>query len=82
MKKERIIEIATLMGLKYDKEHNFPSVIKKGDIYFDGCNGQRFLLCTWWYNKKFYTALGEYLILMGKRLKCMEIHDVISINAD
>ena len=80
MKKQAIIELGTRLGLTYCKKSNY--AINDDKVIFDGCNGQRFLIESNWSDDKIYEAIGESLILFGKRLKSLELHRVISITDD
>lgn len=75
-------KLATTMGLSFSRSSNYIDNLKKGLVVFDGCNGQRFSIDTNWSDEKIYKTIGESLILMGKRLKSVEINRVISINSD
>ena len=64
------------------KKTNFKDALKNGRVVFDGCNGQRFLIESSWDDDKVFEELGQSLILLGKRKKAYEIHQVLSINSD
>jgi hypothetical protein len=82
MKAKKIIELGTTLGLKFDLKSNFEDNLIKDYVVFDGCNGQRFGIDGKLSDKSILEGLGESLILYGKRLKAMEIHNAISINSD
>jgi hypothetical protein len=82
MKPEELIKLGTTLGLSFNKDTNYKDSLAKGTIVFDGSNGQRFLIESTWPKEKILTELGQSLILMGKRAKCMEIKNVLSINSD
>ena len=82
MKKNEIIKLGIRLGLSYNEKTNFPDLLSKDFVVFDGCNGQRFLIESNWSDDKIYEAIGESLILFGKRLKSLELHRVISITDD
>jgi hypothetical protein len=83
MKKEQIIELGTKLGLPFNIHTNYPFMLEKDYVVFDGCNGQRFSIDgqkeT---DDEIYKNLGKFLILMGKRQKCLEISKVLSITGD
>lgn len=82
MTKEEIIDLGTKLGLEFDEKTNYPDALAQGRVVFDGCNGQRFVFESSWYDDDIYRKMGKSLILMGKRLKCIEINTVLSINSD
>lgn len=82
MTKEEIIRIGTLLGLQFEEKTNYRDSLEKGIVVFGGCNGQRFLFDSEWTDDEVYEKLGSSLILMGKRMKALEIHRVLSINSD
>lgn len=82
MTKEELIRIGTLMGLKFNESTNFPDALEKGTVVFDGCNGQRFLIESSGSDDYIFGELGNSLFLLGKRTKCLEISNVLSINND
>ena len=82
MTKEEVIRIGTLMGLSFDEKTNYKEALQKGRIVFDGCNGQRFLIESSWDDDTIFEELGKSLILLGKRKKAYELHQVLSINSD
>jgi hypothetical protein len=82
MKKEEVVRIGTLMGLKFDVKTNFPDALEKGRVVFDGVNGQRFVIESKWTDDRIFTAFGDALKLYGQRLQKMEIHNVLNINQD
>ena len=82
MKPKDLERMATLMGLEYNQKDNFPHMVEKGVLVFNGCNGQRFLIDSNWEDDKIHHELGKALIAFGKRSKCLEINSVISINSD
>jgi hypothetical protein len=82
MKPEKLEKLAVTMGLSYSADDNFKDMKGKGIRVFNGCNGQRFLIDSNWSDDKIFETLGESLILFGKRKKCMEVRDILSINGD
>lgn len=82
MTKEEIIDLGVKLGLQFDEKTNYPDALAKGRVVFDGCNGQRFLFESNWGDDEILSKMGESLILFGKRLKCLEISRVISVNSD
>jgi hypothetical protein len=82
MTKEEIIRIGTLLGLQFEEKTNYRDFLEKEIVVFDGCNGQRFLFDSQWTDDEIYEKLGSSLILMGKRMKALEIHRVLSITSD
>ena len=82
MSTDEIIKLGTKLGLGFNRSTNFKDALEKGRVVFDGVNGQRFLFEPDWDNDEILEKMGESLILMGKRMKAMEIHNVISITSD
>jgi hypothetical protein len=82
MKNREIIDLGTKLGLPFKVETNYPSQLNKNIVIFDGCNGQRFLIDGDWDDDRIYQAMGNSLILMGRRQKAMQIHKVLSITND
>jgi hypothetical protein len=82
MTKEDVIKTGTMMGLYFNEKTNFKDMLERGIVVFDGCNGQRFLIDSNWTDDEIYTEIGHALILKGKRMKALEIHQVLSINSD
>lgn len=82
MTKEEVISLGTKLGLKFNEKNNYKDALKKGRVVFDGCNGQRFLVESSWKEKEIYKTIGDFLILQGKRMKCMEISNVLSTVSD
>jgi len=83
MKTEKIIDLGSKLGLPFSRESNFPFQLDENFVVFDGCNGQRFAING---NKlsdaEVYREFGKALILYGKRLKCLEINNALSITGD
>lgn len=79
MKQKEIFNLGIALGLKGDIKENLSN---RGYIVFNGANNQRFLIYTNLTKKQIYKKLGEFLILMGKRMKAMEISRAISITDD
>lgn len=83
MTREEIIKLGTGLGLKYNPERNYVDDEIKGNyVVFDGVNAQRFLIHHDKDNDDILEELGSALITMGKRMKAMQINDVISITSD
>jgi len=82
MNTEDVIKLGITMGLKFDRKSNYPDTLDSGIVVFNGCNGQRFLIDTNHGDDSIYADLGIALITYGKRLKCVEFSNVISINND
>lgn len=82
MNRNKLIRMGTFMGLSYDESSMFEQDIKKGTVVFDGCNGQRFLIESKWEDDKIHHELGQALIYLGKRIKCLELHNALSILSD
>lgn len=82
MTNKELIKIGTTMGLSFNEKTNYLGMLEKNIVVFDGCNGQRFLIDGKWSKDEIYAKIGESLILMGKRTKAMELHNVLSINSD
>lgn len=79
---QEITKIGTKLGLKFNSSTNYKDMLDQGKVVFDGINGQRFLIDASWTTDEIYKELGNSLILMGKRQKCMDINHVLSINND
>lgn len=83
MKKNEIIKLGIRLGLSYNEKINFPDLLSKDFVVFDGCNGQRFSVdgknLT---DDEIYADMGKFLKLIGRREKCLEISRVLSINSD
>ena len=82
MKKEEIIELGTKLGLPFNEKTNFPDLLAKDYVVFDGCNGQRFGIDGKWDDERIYEELGQALILYGKRQLKLEINRLLSITGD
>jgi hypothetical protein len=82
MKKTEIIELGTKLGLPFNEETNFPDLLAKDYVVFDGCNGQRFGIDGKKSDDEIYEELGKALILYGKRQLKLELHRLISITGD
>ena len=82
MTKDEIIELGVKLGLPFNEKDNFPDMLKKNIVVFNGCNGQRFLINGSWDDNKIYKEFGEALILYGRRLQKMDINRVLSIAGD
>jgi hypothetical protein len=83
MSADEVIELGTKLGLNFNRSDNFKDALDNDRVVFNGVNGQRFLFDTAeMCDDEILEKLGESLILMGKRMKSMEIHNVISVNSD
>lgn len=82
MTTKEIITLGTKLGLTFRTETNYTDNMEKGMVVFDGVNGQRFLFETKSSDDELYKEMGNALINIGKRTKCLEIQRVISINND
>jgi hypothetical protein len=82
MKKKEIIKLGKSLGLPFNEKTNFPDLLAKDYVVFDGCNGQRFGIDGKWSDEKIYEELGNALILYGKRQLKLEISRLLSINGD
>jgi len=82
MKKNEIIELGTKLGLPFNENDNFPDMLAKDQVVFNGCNGQRFRIDGKWSDDKIYAEFGEALILYGRRLQKMDISRVLSVTGD
>ena len=81
MKTNDIVNLGTQLGLKFNT-NSIGFQFGEGIVVFDGVNGQRFLIQSDWSDNKILNELGKSLILMGKRMKSIEIQQVISITND
>lgn len=82
MTKEDIINLGTKLGLSFDERTNYKDALAQGRVVFDGCNGQRFVIESSWPDDEILDELGKSLILQGKRMKAMEISQILSVNGD
>jgi len=80
MKKQEIIELGTKLGIPFNEKDNYPHMLEKDFVVFNGVNNQRFAFDgrkeT---DDEIYSRMGKALIEMGGRKKCMEINRVLSI---
>lgn len=80
MTKEQIIELGTKLGIPFNEKDNYPHMLDKDFVVFNGVNNQRFAFdgrkLT---DDEVYKEMGKALIEMGERKKCMEINRVLSI---
>jgi hypothetical protein len=82
MKKDEIIKLGTSLGLPFNEKDNYPDMLAKDQVVFNGCNGQRFRIDGALSDKEIYEAFGSALILYGRRLQKMDIHNALSITGD
>jgi hypothetical protein len=82
MTNDEIIKLGTTLGLKFNENDNFPDMLKKNNVVFNGINGQRFRFEGKWTNDEILEEMGKALILMGERKKKMEIDRVLNIMSD
>lgn len=82
MKTEEIITLGTKLGLTFIRDTNWPSFLDANIVYFSGSNGQRFKVDGNAPDDDVYKSIGLHLINYGKRLKCIEIDGILSINND
>lgn len=83
MKKQEIIDLGVSLGLKFNENDNYQDMLNRDIVVFNGVNNQRFLFDGNKLTKnEVYEEMGKALILMGKRLKCMEIDRVLNILSD
>ena len=82
MTKEEVIKLGTMLGLSFNEKTNYKDALERGRVVFDGCNGQRFLIESSWSEEDIYKTIGQSLITQGKRMKALELHQVLSINSD
>lgn len=82
MKSKEIITLGKKLGLKFNPETNFKDLINNNVVVFDGANGQRFAIDGKLSKDEILEKFGDALIAYGKRLKCVEISRVLSINSD
>jgi len=80
MTKEQIIELGTKLGIPFNEKDNYPHMLDRDFVVFNGVNNQRFAFdgrkLT---DDEIYKGMGDALIQMGERKKCMEINRVLSI---
>lgn len=82
MTKDKIIELGTKLGLPFNEKDNYPDMLAKNQVVFNGCNGQRFRIDGNWTDEEILTEFGKALILYGRRLQKMDIHRALSITGD
>ena len=82
MTTSEIIELGTKLGLLYDEKTNHKDYLRKNIVVFDGINNQKFLIDGMDTDEVIYQNMGESLILMGKRLKAIEMANVMSTLTD
>lgn len=82
MEKDDVIRLGTKLGLSFTEKSNYKDALDNGRVVFDGCNGQRILIESNWSDDEIYEEIGKSLILMGKRMKSLEIRRLTSINDD
>jgi hypothetical protein len=82
MKAEDIIELGRQLRLPFKRESNFPDMLARDKVVFDGCNGQRFLIDGELTDEEIMWDFGNALINYGARLKCMQLQRVMSTNSD
>lgn len=82
MTNAEIIKLGTTLGLKFNEKDNFPDMLAKNNVVFNGINGQRFRFEGSWTDDEILEEMGKALILMGERKKKMEIDRVLSIMSD
>ena len=80
MTQEEIIKLGVSLGLDFNRKDNYDDLFTKGQVTFNGINGQRFAFYTSESKEDLLCSMGKALIQMGERKKCMEIHKVLSIN--
>ena len=82
MTNKEIIKLGTTLGLKFNETDNFPDMLARNNVVFNGINGQRFRFEGNWTDDEILEGMGKALILMGERKKKMEIDRVLSIMSD
>jgi len=82
MTNKEIIKLGTTLGLSFNEKDNFPDMLAKNNVVFNGINGQRFRFEGSWTDDEILEEMGKALILMGERKKKMEIDRVLSITGD
>lgn len=80
MQTNEIISLGTKLGLPFDLKTQFDSNLIKNFVVFDGANGERYSISGEWTDDEILEAFGNHLIEYGKKLKCMEIKQVLSVN--
>ena len=83
MKRGDIIHLGTSLGLKFDARNNYIDQLDKDAVVFDGCNGQRFRIDGQnMSDVEIYAEFGRSLIMYGRRLQKMDIHNALNIMSD
>jgi len=82
MTNNEIIKLGTTLGLKFNEKDNFPDMLARNNVVFNGINAQRFRFEGSWTDDEILEEMGKALILMGERKKKMEIDRVLSIMSD
>ena len=82
MTNKKIIKLGTTLGLKFNENDNFPDMLARNNVVFNGINGQRFRFEGTWTDDEILEEMGRALILMGERKKKMEIDRVLNIMSD
>lgn len=78
MLKDDIIKLGRTLGLKFDEKATYKSLLDKDYVVFDGNNAQRFSIDgRKLSDDEILENMGEFLILMGKNMKAMEISNAL-----
>ena len=79
---KEIITLGTTLGLNFNEKDNFPHMLERNEVVFNGINGQRFRFVGEDSDNEILEGMGRALILMGERKKKMEINRALSIMSD
>jgi len=82
MTRNEIIKLGKTLGLQFNEKDNFPNMLEKDIVVFNGCNGQRFRIDGEKSDSEIYNHFGAALIQYGMRLKAMDINRVLSISSE
>jgi hypothetical protein len=79
MTTDEIIELGGKLGIPFNRNDNYEDQLEKNIVVFNGVNNQRFLIDGNYSDDEILGRMGDALISMGERKKCMEINRVLSI---
>jgi len=73
-KMQAVIDMALIMGLRFNEPDNYPDMLEREIVLFNGANTQRILIDTTQEWDEIYKVLGEELIKFGEIQKAQEIN--------
>lgn len=80
MTNKEIIHLGTTLGLKFNEKDNFPDLLIKNYVVFNGANAQRCGINGNHTDDEILQEFGVHLRTMGHIEKCLEIQQVLSIH--